>query len=174
MLGVMSGWGEKWVSDTRAQGCRWDLRYQHLGADWTQWNANGAFVPMYLQESEKLGILPVFTYYGIIRSSPGKVEAGAIPAEIASNCRNSATMKKYFSDVRLLMQKAGEHKKPAIVHVEPGVWARFLADPAFAPNALEKIPVMVRSSGLPELEGLDDSAASFGKAFGVLRDRYAP
>lgn len=174
MLGVMSEWGEKWVADTRQQGCRWDLRYQHLGANWTQWNPNGGFVPMYLQESERLGILPVFTYYGILRSSPGKVDPGAITDEIVKNCRNTSTMRKYFSDLRLLMEKAGAFGKPVILHVEPGVWARFLTAPEFRPNTLDKITVAVRSSGVPELEGLDDTAASFGRAFGVLRDRYAP
>lgn len=174
MLGVMSGWGEKWVDETRAQGCRWDLRYQHLGANWTQWNANGAFVSMYLQESERLGILPVFTYYGMIRSSPGRQEQGGVAAEIAKNCRDTAAMRKYFLDVRLLMQKAGAHGKPLILHVEPGVWAQFLSAPEFRPNALDQIRVAVRSTGVPELEGLDDTAASFGKAFGVLRDRFAP
>jgi hypothetical protein len=174
LLGVMSGWAESWVAETRKQDCRWDLRYQHLGANWTQWNANGAFVPMYLQESEKLGIVPVFTYYGMIRSSPAKQEPGELAAQIAKNCDSTATMRKYFMDVRLFMEKAGAHGKPAILHVEPGVWAQFLAAPEFRPNVLEDIHVVVRSTGVPELEGLDDSAASFGKAFGVLRDRYAP
>jgi hypothetical protein len=174
MLGVMSGWAEKYIDETRAQGCAWDLRYQHLGANWTQWNANGAFVTMYLQESQNLGILPVFTYYGMLRSSPEKVDASAIAAEIRKNCGDANKMRRYFEDVRLLMQLAGAHKKPVIIHVEPGLWARFLASPEFAPNSLDKIPVMVKSSGVPELEGLDDTAASFGKAFGVLRDRLAP
>jgi ferric-dicitrate binding protein FerR (iron transport regulator) len=174
MLGVMSGWAEKYIDETRAQGCAWDLRYQHLGSNWTQWNANGAFVTMYLQESQNLGVLPVFTYYGMLRSSPEKLDASAIAAEIRKNCTDEKKMRRYFEDVRLLMQLAGAHKKPVIIHVEPGLWARFLASPEFAPNSLDKIPVMVKSSGVPEFEGLDDTAASFGKAFGVLRDRLAP
>jgi hypothetical protein len=174
MLGIMSGWGEKWIDETRAQGCAWDLRYQHLTANWTQWNANGAFVTMYLQESQNLGTLPVFTYYGILRSSPAKLEPSALAAEIQKNSRDPKLMRRYFEDVRLLLQLAGAHKKPVIVHVEPGLWARFLASPEFAPNQLDQIPMSVRSTGVPELEGLDDTAASFGKAFGVLRDRFAP
>ncbi|MBI3854426.1 MAG: FecR domain-containing protein [Planctomycetes bacterium] len=174
LLGVMSGWSEKWVTETRDQGCRWDLRYQHLAANWTQWNANGAFVTMYLQESDKLGILPVFTYYGMIRSSPAKLDAGDLSAELAKTCRDRGVMQKYFNDVKLLMQKAGAFGKPVIVHVEPGVWAQFLTAPAFRAQGLGRIEVSVKSSGVPELEGLDDTAASFGKAFGVLRDRYAP
>ena len=174
MLGIMSGLNEKWVSDTRAQGCRWDLRYQHLAPNWTQWNANGSFATLYLQESEKVGAVPVFTYYGMIRSSPSKVAPGDLAAELVKTCRDAAAMKKYFSDVKLLFQKAGSAGTPVIVHVEPGVWAQFLTAPAFRSEGLDQIRVAVRSTGVPELEGLDDTAASFGKAFGVLRDRYAP
>ncbi|HEV3027242.1 MAG TPA: FecR family protein, partial [Planctomycetota bacterium] len=152
MLGVMSGWAEKYVEETRAQGCRWDLRYQHLGSNWTQWNANGAFVTMYLQESQNLGVLPVFTYYGMLKSSPAKLEPGAVAAEIQKNCRDAKTMRRYFENLLLLMQLAGAHKKPVILHVEPGVWARFLTAPEFAPNTLDQIPVMVKSTGIPELE----------------------
>jgi len=174
LLGIMSEWSEKWIPDTRAQGCRWDLRYQHLTANWTQWNANGAFASMYLQESEKLGIVPVFTYYGLIRSSPAKVDPSDLAAELAKTCRDAGIMKKYFNDVKLLFQKVGATSKPVIVHVEPGVWAQFLTAPAFRSQGLDQIKVSVRSAGVAELEGLDDTAASFGKAFGVLRDRYAP
>jgi hypothetical protein len=72
-------------------------------------------------------------------------------------------MKKYFADLKTFMQNVGEHGSACILHVEPGVWP-----------SLENVKVAVRSSGLPDLEGLDDSAASFGKAFGLLRDHYAP
>ncbi len=172
MLGVMSGWAESWVTDTRAQGCRWDLRYQHLTSGWTQWNPNGSFVSMYAEESDRLGILPVFTYYGLVR--PAKNEAPDPATEIARCCGDRSTMKKYFSDLALFMQKAGKHGKPVILHVEPTAWGRFLSAPEFRPNVPEKVRVEVQSTGLAELEGLDDSLASFGKAFGVLRDRYAP
>lgn len=174
MLGIMSGGGEKWIEETRAQGCRWDLRYQHLGGNWTQWNPNGAFVSLYLEESAKLGALPVFTYYGLLRSTPVSPDPAVVAAEIARNSRNIDLMRKYFQDLRLLMQKAGARRQPVILHVEPGVWSRFLTAPEFAPHALDQIPMIVRSSGVPELQGLDDNAASFGKAFGVLRDRFAP
>jgi len=90
------------------------------------------------------------------------------------SCSSTATMRKYLMDLKLFMVKAGETRKPIILHAEPGVWNRFLTAPEFRPNALEGIHVGVRASGLPELEGLDDSAVSFGKAFGILRDRYAP
>ncbi len=102
MLGIMSELGEKWVDDTRAQGCRWDLRYQHLGADWTRWNKDGGFVPMYLAESDRFGVLPVFTYYALVKTGS-----------------DSSAMKKYFTDVRTFMQKAAGYGKPVVLHVEP-------------------------------------------------------
>jgi hypothetical protein len=129
---------------------------------------------MYLEESDRLGILPVFTLYGMVRSEPGKSEKGGLAAEMARNAADAAAMRKYFAELKILLQRAGKHGKPAILHVEPGLWDQFLTAPEFRPNALEKVRVVVKSAGLPEFEGLDDTAASFGKAFGLLRDCHAP
>jgi len=143
MLGIMSELGEKWIEDTKAQGCRWDLRYQHLGPDWTRWNKDGSFVSMYLQESDRLGVLPVFTYYALLRTGS-----------------DSSAMKKYFTDVRTFMQKASAYGKPVLLHVEP------------VPRSTGGLAV--GSTGLPELDGLEDSDASIGTAFGRMRDCHAP
>jgi hypothetical protein len=174
MLGVMNGYGERWVSETRAQGCRFDLRYQHLAWNWTGWNSGGGFIPLYLQESDRLGVTAVFSYYAMIQASPGKDTGMGPAAAIAVNCVNRETMTKYFSDLQLFMKKAGEHGKPLILHVEPEVWGLFLSSPEFKPNVPEKIRVEVKSTGLADFEGLDDTLVSFGKAFSLLRDRYAP
>jgi hypothetical protein len=174
MLGIMSGLGENWIEDTRGQGARFDLRYQHLSQGWTRWNAGGGFIPLYLKESDRLGVSTVFSYYALIQASPGK-ESGKAPAgAIAINCVNKDTMKKYFSDLTLFMKKSGEYGKPLILHVEPEVWGHFLSAPEFSPHKLDEIHVAVKSTGLPEFEGLDDTLVSFGRAFGLLRDRYAP
>lgn len=103
MLGIMSGWGESWVADTQAQDCRWDLRYQHLTREWTSWNPNGAFVSMYIEESVRLGIVPVFTYYGLVGTKP----------------EDPAAMRAYFDGLRLFMERAGASTKPVVLHVEP-------------------------------------------------------
>lgn len=148
MLGIMNGLGETYVTDSKAQGCRWDFRYQHLTPGWTLWNKDASFPTLYLDECKRLGTTAVFTYYALMRKREPE---------------NAAVMKKYFEDLKTFMRKVGEHGIVAILHVEPGVWA-----------SLENAKVAVKSSGLADLEGLDDSAASFGKAFGLLRDRYAP
>src|SRR3954470_20937733 len=53
-------------------------RYQYLaggvntGAGWSTWNKNGTFVTRYVRESAKAHITPVFTYYMIRQSRPGR------------------------------------------------------------------------------------------------------
>ena len=148
MLGVMSGLGETYTKDTQVQGCRWDFRYQHLTPEWPRWNKDAGFPSLYLEECRRLGTTAVFTYYALMKKREPE---------------NADVMRKYFLDLKTFMQKAGEREESCILHVEPGVWA-----------SIENVKVAVRSSGLPELGGLDDSSSSFGKAFGLLRDRYAP
>jgi hypothetical protein len=163
MLGVMSELGETWPADARAQGARMDARYQHLSWDWARWNKDGGFVPLYLAESERLGVLSVFSYYALTRPNQG--EAGR-PAKRAAD---PAVMKRYLEDLALFMKRAGAHGKPLILHVEPDVWGELLAsgDPA-------GVRVLVESSGLPDYAGLGDTLASLGRAYGLLRDRLAP
>lgn len=45
-----------------------DFRYQYLtgglgDGGWSHWNPDGTFVSLYVRESVKAGITPVFTYY---------------------------------------------------------------------------------------------------------------
>src|SRR4051795_7709436 len=53
-------------------------RYQYLaggvnpGAGWSTWNENGTFVTRYIEESAKARITPVFTYYMLRQSLPGR------------------------------------------------------------------------------------------------------
>src|SRR4051794_29181997 len=53
-------------------------RYQYLaggvntGNGWSTWNENGTFVTRYVDESAKAHMTPVFTYYMIRQSLPGR------------------------------------------------------------------------------------------------------
>src|SRR5262249_5659828 len=52
------------------------FRYQYLaggantGGGWATWNTNGDFAKFYIQDSMANGIIPVFTYYMMLQSSP--------------------------------------------------------------------------------------------------------
>jgi len=182
MLGVASAPGDKWLAETREQGCLWDMRYQYLAGgvntqgNWKVWNRpEGVFVANYLKESERLGTIPVFTWYQMYQSLPGSAAAGGNePLSNKLNCESTSTMRQYFSDLILFMQKAGEWGKPVILHVEPDLWGFWLLAQEFRPNEPDTIKVAVRSTGLADVAEFEDTMAGFGKAIVALRDRYAP
>jgi uncharacterized protein (DUF2384 family) len=43
----------------------------NTGSGWATWNANADFVRFYIQDSVANGVVPVFTYYQLLQSSPG-------------------------------------------------------------------------------------------------------
>ncbi len=90
------------------------------------------------------------------------------------NCETAATMRVYFEDLKLLLEKAGQYGKPVVLHHEPDLWGFMAISPAFAPNDPDRIRVLVRSSGFAEAARFEDTAAGLGKCIVALRDRYAP
>ena len=154
------------------------MRYQYLaggvntGSGWSTWNANGAFVTMYVQESLAAGVLPVFPYYMLLQSAPS---TGADEAtRDLSNLRNVSTMTAYWADVTLFFQKAaaGASGHPVVLHVEPDLWGYI--EQAATHNAGADVPAAVASTGNADLAGLPNTAAGFAQAFVRLRDKYAP
>jgi hypothetical protein len=176
MLGVMCGPGDRWIPETRAQGCAWDMRYQYLSGGVNTGNKwyGGAFVTNYLNESEKLGTIPVFSWYMMYQSRPG-IQAGRGEAGgNKMNCENADTMRDYFTDLRAFMQAAGAWGRPVVFHHEPDLWGYFRIAPEFRPNDPDTVRVLVKSSGIPEVAEYPDTAAGFGRAIAGLRDRLAP
>jgi hypothetical protein len=71
------------------------FRYQYLaggvntGNGWSTWNSNGDFAKFYIQDSVANGIIPVFSYYQLLQSSPG----GSSESDADfGNLNNTATM----------------------------------------------------------------------------------
>jgi hypothetical protein len=105
-----------------------DARYQYLaggvntGQGWATWNPDGTFASMYVSESIAAHLIPVLTYYQLLQSRPA-VGSAELQKDLA-NLRNPATMRRYWSDYRLLLRRvagaAGTHL--AIIHVEPDLW----------------------------------------------------
>src|SRR3954465_11423531 len=71
-------------------------RYQYLaggvntGAGWSTWNERGTFVTRYVAESAKAHTTPVFPYYMIRQSLPGR-DNGDEAKAVIGNLRNSST-----------------------------------------------------------------------------------
>jgi len=152
------------------------FRYQYLaggvntGNGWANWNANGDFAKFYIEDSIASGIIPVFTYYMILQSSPG---GGSESAAVFTNVNNTATMTAYYNDVKLFFQKAGAFPtQKVILHVEPDFWG-FMQQRASGDNAAV-VPAKVSETGLTELAGLPSNVSGFARAIVKLRDTYAP
>ena len=104
------------------------FRYQYLaggvntGGGWATWNPGGTFVDRYVGESAKAGMIPVFSYYMIRQSLPGRDDSDE-PRAVLSNLRNSSTMGAWLDDVRLFMKRAAHFPRRTIVlQVEPDMW----------------------------------------------------
>jgi hypothetical protein len=160
-----------------SSGTPWDACYQYLaggantGNGWANWNTGGYFATKYLEEADNAGYIPVFTYYQLLQSNPhtGSDEG----AQDFNNLNNNSTMAAYYGDFKLLMQKCGAFGKPAIVHVEPDLWAYLQNARAGGTDDAANIPAAVASSGFPEAAGLPNTAAGFARCLVTLRDTYA-
>jgi hypothetical protein len=105
-----------------------DARYQYLaggvntGKGWATWNPNGSFASRYVRESIAQHMIPVLTYYQLLRSTPsvGRTEL----ERDVSNLRDRATMRSYWADYSLLLRRvapaAGRHL--VVIHIEPDLW----------------------------------------------------
>jgi hypothetical protein len=166
------------ISWMQNSGTTWDACYQYLaggvntGSGWATWNTGGYFATKYLQEADAAGYLPVLTYYQLLQSNPHT--GGDESAQDFSNLNNAATMAAYYADFKLLMQKCGAFGKPAIVHVEPDLWAYLQNDRAGGTDDAANVSASVASSGFAEAAGLPNTAAGFARCLVKLRDTYAP
>jgi hypothetical protein len=152
------------------------FRYQYLaggantGSGWATWNTNGDFARFYIEDSVANGIIPVFTYYMLLQSSPG---GGSESAANFTNLNNTATMTAYYNDLALFFQKAGAFGgQKVVLHVEPDLWG-FLQQRATNDDA-KTVPAKVSETGLPQLAGLPSNLSGYARAIVKLRDTYAP
>src|SRR5207248_3007223 len=164
-------------------GVPWRYRYTYLAgginnangstdpcaanSGWQTWNSPaGQYATNYMQSSAAHAAIPVFSYYEIVQSNPSVGDESAELAKISTLC----TMRSYWADFTVLMQKVGAYGGLVIVHVEPDFWG-FMEHQSSDPSTLAAV---VASSGNPDLAGLPNTVAGMGLAFLKLRDRYAP
>src|ERR1700722_6393882 len=131
------------------------FRYQYLaggantGNGWATWNTNGDFAKFYIQDSAASGIIPVFTYYMLLQSTPG---GGSESAALFTNLSNTATMTAYFNDLKLFFQKAGAFPgQQVVLHVEPDLWG-YMEQRSTGGDA-RTVSAKVAETGIPELAG---------------------
>src|SRR5438128_3731240 len=160
-----------------SSGVPWTYRYTYLSAGvntgngWETWNTPaGQYATYYMNASAGAGYIPVFSYYELLQSNPsmGSNESD----RDFSNLNNASTMNAYYANFVLLMQKAAAFGGPVIVQVEPDLWG-YLEQRA-AGGSAATLTAMVKSSGHPDVAGINDTAQGFAGALLHLRDKYAP
>jgi hypothetical protein len=163
LVGLVEEAGQTWMKDS---GVPWDARYRYLTKGWvTNWGwapnevDKGKFALTYMQESSTLGYLPVLQFYQV------NYEPGGGEGQFLAKVQNAGTMKSYFSDFKVLMQRAKEFGKPVLVLMEADGYGFLQQQTRSNPS----VYAAVKSSGMPELAGLPDTVAGWGLAFLQLR-----
>lgn len=162
----------------REGGVSWNYRYQYLaggvntGQGWTTWNANAEFASFYIKESAENGLVPVFTYYQLLQSKPAR--GGGEDERDFNNLNNQDTMRAYYNEFRLLLEKAAATNQTVIIHVEPDLAGYMQQRVVDSTNSAASITASVADTGLSDLKGLPNTYQGFNQALLRLRDRYAP
>jgi hypothetical protein len=180
-FGLMDGPGgaANLASMRTNNGTSWDYRYQYLAAGvntgngWANWNTpSGAFATYYMQESDSHGIMPSFVYYQLLQSNGPS--GGSETNNDLAHLNSASTMKAYYADWALLMQKIGAFGKPTLVVVEPDLWG-FMEQNAISrgSHSAASVPASVASSGYADAQGYANNAQGFAWALLHIRDKYA-
>jgi hypothetical protein len=160
LVGLFEDTGGSWM---RTSGVSWDARYRYLTEGWANnWGFgayDGSFALNYLRECDQQGRVPAVQYYQIF-AEPGGGESATL-----QKVQNATTMRSYFGDFKLLMQRVKDFGKPALVLLEADGVGFLEQQTNHNPNAY----AAVADSGVPELAGLPNTVAGFGLAFLQLR-----
>ena len=140
----------------------------NTGSGWSTYNPGGSFVSLYVRESRRAHITPVFTYYQLLQSNP---QLGAEEDQDLAHLRDRSLMRAYWQDFRLALRRSKGHSR-VVMHIEPDLWG-YIQQVSRRDRAAS-VPAAVASSGDPALKGLPDNASGFARAFVRLRNRLAP
>ena len=127
LFGATSGPGDPWITNVRNESrANFEMRYQYIcgGANtpsnWKTWNQpEGAYMSLYLNEAEAMGVIPFLTYYQMVQCLPARDAGGGEADRNKANMLNVDTMRAYFQDFIVAMKRCAEFKKPVVFHIEP-------------------------------------------------------
>lgn len=160
LVGLFEEWGNSWMRDS---GVPWDVRYAYLVKGWANnwgWGAHdGGMATNFFNECAAARFIPAVQFYQM-NGEPGGGESAFF-----SKTQNPTTMRSYFADFKLLMERAKQFGAPVIVMLEADGFAYMQQQSGNNPSAYSAIA----ASGLPELAGLPNTAAGWGLAFLQIR-----
>ncbi len=114
LVGLGTGSSE---SSIAAQGLKPDINDAYLvgvGANaWPTWNSpSGAYVNVAAAKADKMGAVPMFTFYQMASNGDGNI----------AGINDPVFMEQYWANVRLLFQRLSIYGKPALINFEPDFW----------------------------------------------------
>jgi hypothetical protein len=159
-VGLFEGMGETWMKDSAVP---WDMRYQYFTKGWVNnwgWgNYDGKWALDYMRECDAQRFIPVVQYYQM------NGEAGGGEDRFLAKARNAATMKSYFGDFKILLQRAKEFGKPVVILVEADGYGLLQQQSSSNTSAY----AAVKDTGLAELGSLPNTVAGWGLSFLQMR-----
>ena len=159
-VGLFEGTGNTWMKDS---GVPWDVRYQYFTKGWIDnwgWgNYDGKWGLDYMRECDAQRFIPAIQYYQM-NDEPGGGED-----QFLAKVQNAATMRSYFGDFKILLQRAKEFGKPVVILLEADGYGLLQQQTSSNPNAYAAI----KDSGVPELAGLPNTVAGWGLSFLQMR-----
>lgn len=160
VVGLFEEWGGTWLRDSAVP---WDVRYAYFVKGWANnwgWGAHdGSMASAFFNECSSSNFIPAVQFYQL------HGESGGGEGQFLAKTQNAATMASYFSDFKLLMQRAKQFNKPVIVMIEADGTGFLQSQANQNPNTYSAIA----ASGLPELAGLPNTVAGWGLAFLQMR-----
>ncbi len=160
LVGLFEDTGATWM---RSSGVPWDVRYRYFTKGWVNnwgWGAyDGSWGLGYMRECDGQRFIPAVQYYQM------NGEAGGGESAFLQKVQNATTMKSYFGDFKLLMQRAKDFGKPVIILIEADGFGFLQQQTAGNSSAYAAI----KDSGMAELAGLPNTVAGWGLAFLQIR-----
>ena len=160
LVGLFEDTGATWMKNS---GVAWDARYRYFTKGWVNnwgWGAyDGSWGLGYMRECDGQRTIPTVQYYQM------NGEAGGGESAFLQKVQNATTMRGYFGDFKLLMQRAKDFGKPVIILIEADGFG-FLQQQTGSNSAAY---AAIKDSGVAELAGLPNTVAGWGLAFLQLR-----
>jgi hypothetical protein len=160
VVGLFEDTGGTWMKNS---GAAWDVRYRYFTKGWVNnWGFgayDGSWGLGYMRECDGQRFIPAVQYYQM-NGEPGGSESAFL-----AKVQNATTMKSYFGDFKILMQRAKDFGKPVIILLEADGFG-FLEQQTGGNSAAY---AAVKDSGVAELSGLPNTVAGWGLAFLQLR-----
>jgi hypothetical protein len=146
-----------------AQGC---------GSEWWGgWQSAerppGAFVRDFVASARAGGLVPMFTYYVLLRAS-GAAEGAAEVHAVA----DAGFLGRYLDDFRFFLAQLGCHR--AFVHVEPDFWGYAQQEAVRTGGDATTLPAAVRRANPLDCADQPDTVAGLGRCMIAMARKWAP